>query len=116
MLHGYLGKAELTASIPHIVRFLKLGIQIYNSEVSDAAGRKTTTRRRTHEIVKRVLSLPTDIETQVFKYFQRFPWLTKVCILHNSISSLLKLIFLIASQEMFFIILTTALLWKNIHI
>ena len=33
-------KAELTASIRQIARFLKSGIPIYNSEVPDTAGRK----------------------------------------------------------------------------
>ena len=47
-----LEKAELTASIRHIVILLKSDIPIYNSEVPDTAGRKTTTRR-THAIVKR---------------------------------------------------------------
>ena len=36
-----LEKAELTASILYIARFLKSGIPIYNSEVPDKAGRKT---------------------------------------------------------------------------
>ena len=47
-----LEKAELTASICHIARFLKSGIPIYNSDVSDTAGRKTT-RRRTQANAKR---------------------------------------------------------------
>ena len=38
-------KAELTASICHIVRFLKSGIPIYNSEVPDMADRKPRRRR-----------------------------------------------------------------------
>ena len=46
-----LEKAELTASICHIDRFLKSGMPIYNSEVSDTAGRKT--RSRTQGIAKR---------------------------------------------------------------
>ena len=41
-----LEKAELTTSIRHIERFLKSGISIYNSEVPDAAVRKTRRRRR----------------------------------------------------------------------
>ena len=41
-----LEKAELTDSIRHIARFLKSGIPIYNSYVSDTAGRKTRRRRR----------------------------------------------------------------------
>ena len=40
-----LEKAELTASIRHIAKFLKSGIPIYNSEVPDMAGRKTRRRR-----------------------------------------------------------------------
>ena len=36
-----LEKAELTASIRHIERFLKSRIPIYNSEAPDTAGRKT---------------------------------------------------------------------------
>ena len=39
-------KAELSASIRHIERFSKSGIPIYNSEVPDMAGRKTTIRRK----------------------------------------------------------------------
>ena len=35
-----LEKAELTALIRHIVTFLKSGIPIYNSEISDTADRK----------------------------------------------------------------------------
>ena len=42
-----LEKAELIASIHHIAIFLKSGIPIYNSEVSDAAGRKMSRKRRT---------------------------------------------------------------------
>ena len=38
--------AELTASICHIARFLKLRIPIYNSEVPDTAGRKTRKGRK----------------------------------------------------------------------
>ena len=41
-----LEKAELTASIRHVERFLKSGILIYISEVPDTAGRKTRRRRR----------------------------------------------------------------------
>ena len=41
-----LKKAELTASIQHIARFLKSGIPIYNSEVPDTPGRKKKRRRR----------------------------------------------------------------------
>ena len=40
-----LEKAELTASIQHIVRFLKSGIPIYNFEVPDTACNKTRKRR-----------------------------------------------------------------------
>ena len=40
-----LEKAELTASIRHIARFLKSEIQIYNSEVPDTADRKTRGRK-----------------------------------------------------------------------
>ena len=40
-----LEKAELTASIRRITRFLKSGIPIYNSEVPDTVGRKTRKRR-----------------------------------------------------------------------
>ena len=36
-----LGKAEPTASMCHVARFLKPGIPIHNSEVLDTAGRKT---------------------------------------------------------------------------
>ena len=44
--------AELTASICHIGRFLKPGIPIYNSDISDTADGKTT-RRRTQTTAKR---------------------------------------------------------------
>ena len=47
-----LENAELTPSINHIARFLKSGIPIYNSEVPDTAGKKTT-RRRTKTIENR---------------------------------------------------------------
>ena len=51
-----LEKAELTALIHHIGRFLKSGIPIYNSAVLDTAGRKTRRRRgrrrRTWQSVK----------------------------------------------------------------
>ena len=46
-----LEKAELTASIHHIARFLKSVIPIYNSKVSNTAGRKAR-RRRTQTISK----------------------------------------------------------------
>ena len=42
-------KAELTASIRHIARFLNSGKPIYNFEVPDTDGRKA---RRTQAIVK----------------------------------------------------------------
>ena len=41
-----LEKAELIASIHHIAIFLKSVIPIYNSEVSDATGRKMRRKRR----------------------------------------------------------------------
>ena len=40
-----LEKAELTALIRHIGRFLKSGIPLFNIEVPDTAGRKTRKRR-----------------------------------------------------------------------
>ena len=40
-------KAELTALIRQIARFLKSGTLLYNSKAQDTAGRKTR-RRRTH--------------------------------------------------------------------
>ena len=46
-----LEKAELTASTRHFVRFLKSGIPIYNSKVSDTTSRKT--RRRVQVIARR---------------------------------------------------------------
>ena len=49
-----LEKAELTTSIHNTARFLKSGIPIYNSEVPDTAGRKTT-RRITQAIEKRLV-------------------------------------------------------------
>ena len=50
---GTLEKAELTASICDIARFLKQGMPIYNSEAPDTTGRKTRRRRRrTQEIAK----------------------------------------------------------------
>ena len=48
-----LEKAELTASIRHITRFLKSRIPIYISQVPDSAGRKTRRRGRTQAIEKR---------------------------------------------------------------
>ena len=49
-----LEKAELTALMCHVARFLKRGIPIHNSEVPDTAGRKTRKRRRrTEAIAKR---------------------------------------------------------------
>ena len=48
-----LEKVELTTSTGHIAIFLKSGIPIYNSEVPDTTGRKTTTTiRKTHAIGK----------------------------------------------------------------
>ena len=47
-----LKKAELTALMCYIERCLKSRIPIYNSEVPDTAGKKTT-RRRTQAIGKR---------------------------------------------------------------
>ena len=47
-----LEKAELTASMRQIARFLKSGKPIYDSKVPDTAGRKTRTRR-TQAIPKR---------------------------------------------------------------
>ena len=41
-----LQKTELNASIGHIAMFVKLGISIFDSEVSDTAGRKAGRRRR----------------------------------------------------------------------
>ena len=38
-------KVQLTGSICHIERFSKLEIPIYNSEVPEVGGRKTTTTR-----------------------------------------------------------------------
>lgn len=48
-----LKKAEFTASIRHVERFLKAGVPIYNSDVPDTTGRKTRRRKRTQEISKR---------------------------------------------------------------
>ena len=48
-----LENAELTSSIRHIVRFLKSGILIYNSEVPERAGRKTRRKRGIQAIAKR---------------------------------------------------------------
>ena len=47
-----LEKAELTVLIRHIVRLVKSGIPIYNSEVLDTADRKAR-RRRTRAVAKR---------------------------------------------------------------
>ena len=44
-VHVYLGK-KLNSPHRYIKRFSKSGIQIYNSEVPDTAGRKTRGRRR----------------------------------------------------------------------
>ena len=48
-----LEKTEFTVSILHIARFLKSGIPIYNSEVSDTVGIKTRKGKRTQAIAKR---------------------------------------------------------------
>ena len=45
-----LEKAELTASIHHIVRFSKSGIPVYHFKVPRKAGRKTIKTRRTQAI------------------------------------------------------------------
>ena len=45
-----LEKAELTASFPHIARFLKSGISICNFEIPDKVGRKTRRKSRTHQL------------------------------------------------------------------
>ena len=45
-------KAELTDLVCHIERFLKSGIPICNSDLSDTAGRKTRRRRRAQAIAK----------------------------------------------------------------
>ena len=50
-----LQKAELTALIRHIARFLISGIPIYNSEFPYTAGRKTTTTRKEHRQLQSVL-------------------------------------------------------------
>ena len=47
-----LKKTKLTALFRHTAIFLKSKIPIYNSEVPDAADRKTSKRRRTHAIAK----------------------------------------------------------------
>ena len=47
-----LAKAELTASIHHTARFLKPGILIYNTEVSDTACGKRRRRGRTQSVAK----------------------------------------------------------------
>ena len=64
-----LGKAELTASIRHIAIFLKSEILIYNSQVPDAAGRKTRRRRTQALCVSRkpnhqfvIFNLSTPVE------------------------------------------------------
>ena len=44
-----LEKAEFTPSIRHIVIFLKSGIPIYNSEISDMAGRKEEEEKEKEE-------------------------------------------------------------------
>ena len=53
-LHGCFVKAEPTASIHHIWKFLKSGIPIYNSKVPETADRKT--RRITEAIAKSCVS------------------------------------------------------------
>ena len=47
-----LKKTKLTALLRHIAIFIKSKIPIYNSEVLDAADRKTSKRRRTQAIAK----------------------------------------------------------------
>ena len=48
-----LEKAELTASIGHIAKFLKSGVPICNSKAPDTPSRKASRRRRTQAIAKR---------------------------------------------------------------
>ena len=58
-----LEKAELTTSVSHIERFSKSGMPIYNFNVPDTAGRKTTTRRKKQAITKHyVFHANTKIE------------------------------------------------------
>ena len=58
-------KAELTASIRHAVRFLKLGIPIYNSEIPDTAGRKA---RRTTQLQSVMRFTKTQKRIRTVKY------------------------------------------------
>ena len=51
-----LEKAELTTSMRHIVRFLKLGIPIYYPEVPDMAGRKVRKKKEERRQLQSVLS------------------------------------------------------------
>ena len=65
-------KAELTASIRHIERFLKSEIPIYNSQVPDTAATKT---RRTQTIAKRYLlhwNAKTRFNIHFYKNFDDF--------------------------------------------
>ena len=66
-------KAALFASICNIERFYKSGIPIFNSEVSDRAGRKTRIRRRSNAI-------HTSIEVFVVNKYKVFKL---VSILHS---------------------------------
>ena len=65
-----LGKAELTAWIRHIARFLTSGIPNYNSEVLDTAYRKTRRRkqRRIQAIAKR-FAFHTNAITSIISLF-----------------------------------------------
>ena len=49
-----LEKAELTASICHIARFLKSGIPVYILEVPDTAGRKKQEEEEEHRQLQSV--------------------------------------------------------------
>ena len=40
VLHEFLGKAEVTASVHHIEKYKKSGIPIYNFKALDTAGKK----------------------------------------------------------------------------
>ena len=65
-----LEKAELTASIRHVERFLKSGILIYISEVPDTAGRKTRRRRKRRRRSQVVAKYYAFHENTVRKYLQ----------------------------------------------
>ena len=60
---GTVEKAELTATIRHTGRFLESGLQIYDSEVQDTAGRKTRRRRRRTQTIAKCYAFQANAKS-----------------------------------------------------